>query len=201
MSVPAGHDARSDEVLVAAWVDGDHDAFSELVRRYSKRVYGICFRYFGNAGDAEDAAQDAFVALMRRAETYRGGAAFSTWMYRVAVNACNDLARKRGRRPQAAAVEVENLAEVLAETDDLLAQRELALVLREALDQLDPDTRAAVVLHDVRGWPYQDIAERLGLPVGTVKSRIHRGHARLALLLTESSPAGEPSASSGPPTG
>ena len=178
-----------DEELVAAWVAGERAAFDELVRRYRRRVYGICLRYFGDPSDAEDAAQDAFVALFRRAHTFQGNAAFATWMYRVAVNACNDLARKRSRRPQRSDADVSTLGDDLASPEDLVAQRELGMVLEQALTHLDPDTRAAIVLHDVQGVPYHDIAERLGLAVGTVKSRIHRGHARLAALLTESSAA------------
>lgn len=177
--------AVADEVLVARWVAQDHDAFDELVRRYTKRVYGICFRYFGDRSEAEDAAQDAFVSLMRRASTFQGTASFSTWMYRVAVNACNDLARKRGRRPRNAGVEVADMANDLPSTEDIIGQRELGMVLEQALTQLDPETREAIVLHDVQGVPYHDIAERLGMAVGTVKSRIHRGHARLAVLLTD----------------
>jgi RNA polymerase sigma-70 factor (ECF subfamily) len=195
---------RTDEQLVAAWVDGDRAAFDELVRRYERRVYAICYRYFGNATDAEDAAQDAFVALFRRAHTYAGGAAFSTWLYRVAVNACNDLARKRGRRPKKADVEVGDLAETLASSDDLLERRELALELRGALDALDAETREAIVLHDVQGVPYADIAALQGVAVGTVKSRVHRGHGRLAALLVQlrpdSSSSREPTAPSAPPT-
>lgn len=176
---------HTDEELVAAWVGGDRAAFDELVRRYRRRVYGICFRYFGDASDAEDAAQDAFVALLRRAHTFQGTSSFSTWMYRVAVNACNDLARKRGRRPQRSDADVSTLADDLASPDDMMSRRELGMVLEKALAQLDPETRAAIVLHDVQGVPYQDIAERLGMAVGTVKSRIHRGHSRLAGLLAD----------------
>lgn len=189
---------RSDEELVAGWVAGDRAAFDELVRRYSRRVYGICFRYFGDAADAEDAAQDAFVALLRRAHTFAGTAAFSTWMYRVAVNACNDLARKRTRRPRTVQ-DVSALADDVAGTEDLLGRREDAMVLREALAQLDPETRQAVVLHDVQGLPYQDIADRLGMNLGTVKSRIHRGHAKLAVLLTATGTLPPPSTSNSAP--
>lgn len=181
-------DEQTDEALVTAWVGGDRAAFDELVRRYRRRVYGICFRYFGDAADAEDAAQDAFVAVLRRAHTFQGTSSFSTWMYRVAVNACNDLARKRGRRPRRSDADVSTLADELASPDDLMGRRELSMVLEKALAQLDADTRAAIVLHDVQGVPYQDIAERLGMAVGTVKSRIHRGHSRLAVLLTVSDP-------------
>jgi RNA polymerase sigma-70 factor, ECF subfamily len=205
------HATASDDDLVAAWVTGDRAAFDVLVGRYERRVYGICYRYFGNPTDAEDAAQEAFVALLRRAATFSGASSFSTWMYRVTTNACNDLARNRARRPQAADTAVADLAGT-AELDDVIANHELGLELSRALAQLDAGHRDAVLLHDVVGLPYADVADRLGLPVGTVKSRVHRGHARLAGLLGHlAPPAGvggphppnpprEPSAATDPPT-
>jgi RNA polymerase sigma-70 factor (ECF subfamily) len=176
--------APSDEELVAAYVaggTGSATAFDELVTRYERRVYGICYRYFGDPADAEDAAQETFVVLLRRAETFRGTARFSTWLYRVATNACNDLARRRGRRP-AVGGDLDALAAEPA-LDDPIGARELSADLARALADLHDDTRDAVVLHDVGGLPYADVAARLGVPVGTVKSRIHRGHARLAAAL------------------
>lgn len=180
----------SDERLAAAWADGDRAAFDELVRRYERRVYGICYRYFGDAADAEDALQDTFVALLRRGHTYRGDAAFSTWLYRVATNACNDLARKRSRRPRTVPLGPagrdgddparDEPADDVPAAEDVLATRELGLELAAALRTLEPEQREAVVLHDVYGVPYHEIAARAGVAVGTVKSRIHRAHARLA---------------------
>lgn len=200
----------SDTTLVAAYVQGGPEAdaaFDLLVERHERFVYAICFRYFGNPADAEDAAQDTFIAVMRRASSYRGTARFSTWLYRVAVNACNDIARRRARRPRADEADVDALAD-LAAPDDPLAARELSLELGAALAQLDPVTRDAIVLHDVQGLPYADVGARLDLPVGTVKSRIHRGHARLATLLhsraaprlvADAPERGEPLPPSGPP--
>ena len=181
---------RSDEEIVAAFVGGDAMAFDELVTRYRRRVYAICYRYFGNAADAEDATQEAFVALLRRGASYSGTAAFSTWMYRVTTNACNDLARRRARRPQVVAVP-EAIADV-ADPTDLLEQRELRAELTAALATLDPEHREAVLLHDVAGVPYADIAARDGVAVGTVKSRIFRAHARLAAILAEPGAPGTP---------
>jgi RNA polymerase sigma-70 factor (ECF subfamily) len=182
-------------MLVTAFVAGDAAAFDELVHRYRKRVFGICLRYFGNPGDAEDAAQDAFVALFRRASTFSGTAAFSTWMYRVTTNACNDVARKRARRPISGG-DVERLAGT-ADLQDVLATRELGVELEAALATLPSEYREVIVLHDVVGLPYEDIASRMDMAVGTVKSRIHRGHARLAATLVH---LREPSQDSAPPT-
>lgn len=159
-------------------------------------MFGICLQYFGNAEDAEDAAQEAFVALLRRGSTFSGTAAFSTWMYRVTTNACNDLARRRARRPRSTGDDVTQLADTAA-VDDLLANRELGVELEAALADLEPDTRAVIVLHDVVGLPYADIAERMGIAVGTVKSRIHRAHGVLAGRLVH---LREPSTGLRPPT-
>jgi RNA polymerase sigma-70 factor, ECF subfamily len=194
----------SDETLVAAYVAGDEDAFDRLVARYERRVYAVCYRYFGNAADAEDAAQEAFLTLLRRAGTFSGAASFSTWMYRVAVNTCNDLARKRARRPQRSGVDVsarDDLAGSAPSAEDAAALHALPDDLVAALDALDEPTREAVVLHDVYQVPYHEIAARAGVAVGTVKSRIHRGHARLAAALERAAgPGGEPSGPHRPPT-
>jgi RNA polymerase sigma-70 factor, ECF subfamily len=169
----------SDEALLAAFVNGEQAAFDQLVDRHARRVYAICLHYFRNHADAEDAAQDTFLALYRRAETFSGAAKFSTWIYRVAMNACHDITRKRSRRPQPSGRNPSHeLGDATAE--DLLTRRELGLELLDALKNLEPEYREPILLHDVAGLPYADIAARLGVPIGTVKSRIHRGHAKLA---------------------
>jgi RNA polymerase sigma-70 factor, ECF subfamily len=196
-----GTPAASDEDLVAAFLAGDGGAFDALVTRYERRVYAICYRYFGDATDAEDAMQEAFVALLRRGSTFTGASSFSTWMYRVATNACNDIARKRARRPQRHGADVGDLPDgggAVAGVDDQLAADSLGPDLLAALRTLDEATREAIVLHDVYGLGYAEIADRSEVAVGTVKSRIHRGHARLAEALRR--PMTEPSSPSAPPT-
>jgi RNA polymerase sigma-70 factor, ECF subfamily len=189
-----------DETLVTAVAGGDLKAFDVLVDRFSHRVYGICYRYFGDPQDAEDATQETFLTVLRRAETFAGTARFSTWLYRVATNTCNDIARKRGRRPRTVPIE-DRHADPDRTVEDALASAELGAALREALLGIDAAQRRAVVLHDVIGLPYDLIAEREGVAVGTVKSRIHRGHAALAGLLRDLDTTGvEPSAPPTPPT-
>lgn len=209
-------DDPSDEALVTAYVAGDDAAFDTLVSRYRRRVFGICLRYFHDPHEAEEAAQETFVALLRRAETFTGAARFSSWLYRVATNCCHDLARRRARAP-APADPADGMPVETADVDDVLGRRELGMELAAALRHLEPEQRDAVVLRDVHGLPYDVVAGRLGVPVGTVKSRVHRGHAKLAVLLSHlGSPADraaqrrgrasrsdgmEPSPSSRPPTG
>jgi RNA polymerase sigma-70 factor (ECF subfamily) len=191
----------SDEQLLASFLGGDVRAFDLLVERHAGRVYAICYRYFGNASDAEDAAQEAFVALLRRGGTFRGQAGFSTWLFRVAMNTCHDLARKRARRPRSADTDVATLVD--HGDEDLLANCELALELRQALATLDPGQRRLITLHDIHGLPYAEVAKQLGMPIGTVKSRIHRAHARLATSLAHlrgNPPSREPTTATDPPT-
>lgn len=195
--VPGHLTGATDEALLASFVDGDEQAFSVLLARYQRRVYGICYRYFGDVQDAEDAAQDAFLTLYRRAGTYRGGAAFSTWMYRVTTNACNDLSRKRSRRPRKAEQVVEDLP--LADPGDDVGRVIEQMELHEALLQLEPAHRDAVVGHTIQGRPYHEIAEAAGVPVGTIKSRVHRGHARLAAILSGGAGGGTELMDRGPP--
>jgi RNA polymerase sigma-70 factor (ECF subfamily) len=150
-------------------------------------VYAICWRYFGNNEEAEDAAQGAFLALYRGLSTFRGQAAFSTWLFRVATNACHDLARRNARQPRTVPLDHERshgMSEPYDETAlDRLAATELQSDLQAALSELEPEQRHAVVLRDVVGASYADIAAAQGVALGTAKSRVHRGHARLAELL------------------
>lgn len=183
---------RTDAELVAAWQAGDDQAFDALVERFSRRVHGICLRYFRDPADAEEAAQDTFVTLYRRGHTFRGDAKLSTWLFRVATNACHDVARRRGRRPEELPLTPARLAEADAEVPDVAAQvdaAELDPELRSALDALDPEQRDAVVLRDVVGLSYEEVAARCGIAVGTAKSRVHRAHARLAATLSAPAPA------------
>ncbi|MGI9015744.1 MAG: RNA polymerase sigma factor [Euzebya sp.] len=176
------HDLTSDEELLRCFVEGDAVAFTVLMQRHRDLVYAICWRFFRNDADAEDATQDAFVALYRGAASFTGGAKFTTWMYRVTTNICHDLRRKRVRRPQSSGVDPTRLTDLA--TDDITAL-ETDLDLRQALEQLRPEHREVIVLHSLLGVPYEEIATRTGVALGTVKSRIHRGMAHLSSLLVE----------------
>ena len=172
---------RSDESLVEAFVAGERSAFDELIRRHEDRLFALALRMTGNRTDALDATQEAFVAAFRRADSFRGDAAFGTWLYRIAINATQDLLRKRGRNPVAEAEESESpeRSEVERVEDSVVARVDLA----RALAALPHEYREAVVMHDLGGVPYEEIAQFTGAPMGTVKSRISRGRRQLAQLL------------------
>jgi RNA polymerase sigma-70 factor (ECF subfamily) len=170
---------RSDENLIRAFLAGDHDAFSDLMRRHEDRVLGLAFRITGNRPDALDATQEAFISAFRRAGSFRFDSAFTTWMHRVTLNACYDLMRKRGKATPEEQPERE-ADRGAAQVDDAVALR---LDVAHALAALPEDYREAVVMHDLGGIPYEEIATVTGVAIGTVKSRISRGRRRLAELL------------------
>lgn len=188
-------DEESDEAVVAVYVDAGRDrgdreaAFAEVVRRYERRVFAICLRQLGSRADAEDAAQDTFVHLARRAHQFRGDSQWSTFVYRVAVNACRDLQRREGRRPHVPVADVTEAqlgAGVAPDTaPDEVAGRETALLVQAALDQLDDLSRTLIVLCAIEGLSYPEAAEVLDMPVGTIKSRVFRARARMAELLAD----------------
>jgi RNA polymerase sigma-70 factor, ECF subfamily len=145
-------------------------------------VYALCRRLAGNDADAADACQEALITVVRRLDRYDGRARFSTWLYRVATNACLDELRRRGRRPTPVDDEVLTAGRAASgpSVDGAVADR---LDIDHALAQLSEDFRAPVVLRDLCGLDYAEIAEVLELAPGTVRSRISRGRAALAHVL------------------
>ena len=173
-----------DEALLAAHLQGDPEAFNRLVSRHERRVYGLCLRILGNREDAEDATQEAFLAVLRRAASFRHAAAFSTWLYRVAVNAATDQARRRGRA-RTVPLTLEDAGLPPQPGSDLAEAATDAVAVQAALVALPLEFRVAVVLCDLLRLPYAEAASLLGVPVGTVKSRVFRGRLALAEQLAE----------------
>lgn len=176
-----------DHELVARALAGDDAAFDAIVERHADQVYAICLRYFRDPHDAEDAFQAAFIACHRGLASFRGRAALSTWLYRVTTNACHDLARRRARTPRTVPLDDDRPDARPEVADEAALDRLTAVELRpdllDALGQLEPDQRHAVLLRDVVGASYAEIAGAQQVAVGTAKSRVHRGHARLSELL------------------
>lgn len=179
-------EAASDEDLVRAFtLRRDQTALDVLLRRHESRVFGLAYRLLGNRADAADATQEVFLTVFRKANLFRHHSAFTTWLHRLTVNACHDLGRKRARTPPPVEGEPERKP---GAAPDAFGQVEDRLLLEAVLAVLPEEQRVAIVLRDVRGLSYQEIAEVTGAPIGTVKSRIARGRMDLAGRLGEPAP-------------
>jgi RNA polymerase sigma-70 factor (ECF subfamily) len=181
----------SDQDLLARHVEGDPEAFGEIVRRHRDRLWAVALRTLGDREEAADAVQDALVSAYRAAHTFRGQSAVTTWLHRITVNACLDRARKTASRKTSPVDETERLEQLLEPHESASAPAErndLHRQLLEALGTLPPDQRAALVLVDMQGYPVAEAARVLDVPTGTVKSRCARGRARLLPLLTHLRP-------------
>ncbi len=185
-----------DRALVAQAQGGERAALDELLRRHYDRIYAICRRIAGNDADAADATQEALMAIVRGLPKFDNRAAFSTWSYRVATNACLDELRRRKRRPTPSLVdEHDGWAEQQVDDPEPAFDEQLAVrdEVQAALNELPEDFRAPVVLRDCAGLDYAEIAALLDLPVGTVRSRLSRGRALIVAALGRSH--GEPQSS------
>ena len=183
--------ARTDADLLAGHVDGDPDAFSELFRRHRDRMWAIALRTMGDPEEAADALQDALISAFRRAGSFRGEAAVTTWLHRIVVNACLDRIRRRTVRPTAPLVD--------QPVPDPTGDREVRLDVAAALARIPAEQRAALVLIDMQGYSVEEAAAILGIPVGTVKSRCARGRARLLPHLAHLRPGAAQPAQPAPP--
>ena len=185
-------------------MNGDHDAFGVLFSRHRERLWAVAVRTLGNADDAADALQDAMISAFRRAGSFRGDSAVTTWLHRIVINACLDLLRRQAARPATsglAADTVDALA-LAAHGPAPAADSDTALDVTAALRALPPDQRAALVLVDMLGYPVADAAAVLGVSQGTVKSRCARGRARLLPRLAHlrgSPPVAQAAGIGGPP--
>lgn len=201
-------DDRSDADLLAAHVAGDPDAFATLFTRHRDRLWAVAVRTMGNSHDAADGLQDGLVSAYRRAETFRGDAAVTTWLHRVVVNACLDRIRAaKVRRAEALPDDLDDFGDrgssytSTSAVDDpeqaAIADDRRRAVLA-ALATLPAEQRAALVLVDMEGYPVAEVAVMLDCAEGTVKSRCSRGRDRLAVLLRDRLADGSGAARDGP---
>jgi RNA polymerase sigma-70 factor, ECF subfamily len=174
-------DPSPEEVLrlIAAWKAGDGAALGKLLKGFENRVYATCWRITGRHEDALDMAQQTFIHALKHLEDYDGRAQFGTWLYRICTNACiSHLRREKVRRHEGP----ESMAFASGaepEPDSSVESAEVNARLHQALDRLDPELRTLLVLRDGQGLDYADIAKVLGVPVGTVKSRLFRARSAL----------------------
>ena len=174
---PAAGDSAE---LVSRLRAGDRQAFEELVRTQQHRVYGLAVRMLGDAAEAQDVAQEAFLRAHRGLAEFRGDARLSTWLYAIVSRLClNRLAGSERRLARQGEEALARLADATPGPDQALERGELEEALHRAIGELPEERRIVVVLRDVEGLAYEEIAEVLELPVGTVRSRLHR--ARLDL--------------------
>jgi len=182
--------ADSDTALIERYLRGDVNAFNDLMRVHEDRVFAICLRMLRDREAALDATQETFITVFRKVDRFSGHSAFSTWLYRVAVNTCYDQARRRGRRP------TEPLPQEGGPPDErttaALDSAELRPDLEAALARLPTEFRSAVVLCDAQGLSLQTAAGIMGVPVGAVKSRVFRGRRLLAEAVGNLRPVPDP---------
>lgn len=194
-------DVVGDETLLRRHVGGDADAFGELVRRHRDRLWAVALRTLGDPEEAADALQDGLINAFRRAASFRGDAAVTTWLHRITVNACLDRVRRAAARPTTAMPDDSDHAATLASTDaDPADQVSVRMDVEAALATLPDDQRVALVLVDMEGIAVSEVATMLGCPPGTVKSRCARGRARLLPLLASTSRSGNPQRPAGVPS-
>lgn len=188
-------ETTNDDVrLVAAAREGDLSAFDELVRRHQGRIYAMVYHMLGHKEDAEDVVQAAFLRAYRALPNFRGTAAFSSWMYRIAVNTALNHIKQRRRRAAVSLHEIEPAAGLDPAFQELVTRSgpdrdvqisELQRKLNEALQSLSEKHRTVVVLHDIQGVPHEEIARIMGCSEGTVRSRLFYARQLLQGLLSE----------------
>lgn len=170
--------ADLDAALVERYLRGEVAAFEELMKAHEDRVFAVCLRMLRDREAALDATQETFITVFRKADRFAGRSAFSTWLYRVAVNTCYDQSRRMRRHEADPLPEANDPADPSSEDDYRAA--ELRPDLHAALAALPGEFRSAVVLADIEGLALHTVAEILEVPVGTVKSRVFRGRKLLA---------------------
>lgn len=181
--------SADDHRLIAECLQGDTAAFGVLVRRYQERLYNTVYRMVGNAEDAYDVVQEAFLSAYQSLESFKGDSLFFTWLYRIAVNTAISLKRK-----QRAVVSIDAGRDGEPGIDPLdpseasrpghaMEQAEQQRRIRQALARLSPEHRAVLVMKDMEGQKYETMAEVLDVPIGTIRSRLHRARLELRELL------------------
>ncbi len=190
ISFSYNHYAMDELALIRSAVDGDLDAFNRLVLEYQESAFNVALRILGEVPAAEDATQNAFISAYRNLRQYRGGS-FKAWVLRMVTNACYDELRRRKRRPTISLdgegdEDQPSLEESLAATDPAAPDPQLALerqelehAIQHCLDGLPPEFRSAVILADIEGLDYEEIARAAGTPLGTIKSRLARARFKL----------------------
>lgn len=180
----------TDEELVARSMGGDTDSFNELILRWERPIFALAYRVIGREEDARDVCQETFLRAFRALKGFRGQAKFSSWIYRIALNLCRDWVRRQRRTPIDQVPEDVDLSDLAAEREptesieDLVARRDLTRAVERVMARLPEDQRTAIILKEYHGLTFQEIAELLGCPLSTVKTRLYQGLTVLRRELT-----------------
>jgi RNA polymerase sigma-70 factor (ECF subfamily) len=171
----------TDEELVARSIGGDPDSFNELIRRWERPIYALAYRQLGREEDARDVCQETFLRAYRALKGFRGQSKFSSWLYRIAINLCRDWLRRERRTPITTIPEDVDLMELAAarepaeSVEDRIARHDLSRAVERAMAILPVEQRAAIVLKEYHGLTFQEIADLVGCPLSTVKTRLYQG--------------------------
>ena len=186
----------TDEELVARSINGDSDSFNELILRWERPIYALAYRTIGREEDARDVCQETFLRAFRALPRFRGQAKFSSWLYRIALNLCRDWIRRERRTPlvqppeEVDVMELAAAAEPSESIEDLVARKDAVRAVERAMALLPEEQRTAIVLKEYHGLTFQEIADLVGCPLSTVKTRLYQG---LTVLRRELARAGETS--------
>jgi RNA polymerase sigma-70 factor (ECF subfamily) len=176
-----------DADLIAECLSGRTEAYGELVRRYQDRLFNAVYRFLDSAEDAQDVVQESFLSAYQALDGFEGGSRFFTWLYRIAMNHAIDLKRKRKVILHMDVYRDEALQppdeKVESNPEEYVAQQEDCRLVRAALKEVSEEHRMVLVLKDLDGLKYEEIAEILGVPIGTIRSRLHRARLELRLIL------------------
>jgi RNA polymerase sigma-70 factor (ECF subfamily) len=183
----------TDEELVARSVQGDPESFNQLVLRWERSIYALAYRTLGRDEDARDVCQETFLRAYRGLHAFKGEAKFSSWLYRIALNLCRDAMRRERRAPLVAVPDGIDPTELAAQqpspapsVEDVVAQAELGRHVAAAMRRLPEDQRTAILLKEYHGLTFQEIAEVMGCPLSTAKTRVYQG---LSVLRRELAPS------------
>jgi RNA polymerase sigma-70 factor (ECF subfamily) len=171
----------TDEELVARSISGDNESFNELILRWERPIYALAYRTIGREEEARDVCQETFLRAFRALPRFRGQAKFSSWLYRIALNLCRDWIRRERRTPVVQAPEELDLLEMTAAAepsesiDSLVARKDAVRAVERAMALLPEEQRTAIVLKEYHGLTFQEIADLVGCPLSTVKTRLYQG--------------------------
>jgi RNA polymerase sigma-70 factor (ECF subfamily) len=175
----------TDEELVARSIGGDANSFNELIKRWERPIYALAYRQIGREEDARDVCQETFLRAYRALNGFRGQAKFSSWLYRIALNLCRDWLRRERRTPVVTVSEDVDLIELASKlepsesVEDRVARQDLSRAVERAMAVLPEEQRTAILLKEYHGLTFQEIADLVGCPLSTVKTRLYQGLAVL----------------------